>query len=102
MNIPPGSPQSPDAEDDILLDPESAPEFEGSIPGTLSVNGFGLECWDFEDRECEELTNVAGLPQLQARTLLRRLHQLQSNHSKIGMNPKSEGLNLTEVVGSLG
>lgn len=102
MNKPPGSPHSPDFEDDILLDPESAPKFEGSTPGTLSVDGFGLECWDFEDPEPDEIANEVELPALQARTVLRRLHQLQSNHSKIGTNPESEELNLKEVVGSLG
>lgn len=44
-----------------LTHPEAAPKIEGSTPGPLSVDGFGLECWGFEDPEPDEIANEVKL-----------------------------------------
>ncbi|KAK4244267.1 small glutamine-rich tetratricopeptide repeat-containing protein 2 [Corynascus novoguineensis] len=97
--------ESPDSEDYVLLDPESHAKLENVNPGTVTVEGFGLECWDFEEtkpRNQTILVNHAELPVLRACKLLRRLNQIQKNPGKFGWNPTKEELNLKEFVGTLG
>ncbi|UKZ46819.1 hypothetical protein TrVGV298_001029 [Trichoderma virens] len=98
---------SHDSEDYALLDPESHVKFENENPGTVTVEGYGLECWDFETtkpRNREQLitVNYSDLPVLPARTLLRRIDDLQNHAGKFGWSPDKEELDLKEVVGTLG
>lgn len=89
----------------MLLDPESHVKYENVNPGTVTVEGFGLECWDFENtkpREQTILVNRSDLPVLPARKLLRRVADLQGGTGKFGWNPEAEELNLKEFVGTLG
>ncbi|KAK4451186.1 small glutamine-rich tetratricopeptide repeat-containing protein 2 [Podospora aff. communis PSN243] len=94
-----------DSEDYCLFDPESHAKYENINPGTVTVEGFGLECWDYEEtkpRKTTFMVNRSELPVLPARRLLRRLHDIQKNSGKFGWNPTAEELNLKETVGSLG
>ena len=94
-----------DDEDYVLLDPEAHPKYEHAHPGTVTVGGFGLECWEHEEmkpRHASVLVNRADLPPLPARRILRRLHEIQKMTGEFGWNPTAEGLNLIEMVGDLG
>ncbi|KAK3303068.1 uncharacterized protein B0T15DRAFT_419917 [Chaetomium strumarium] len=97
--------ESPDSEDYVLLDPESHAKLENANPGTVTVEGFGLECWDFEETKPRSQTimvNSSKLPVLRACTLLRRLNEIQKKAGKFGWSPTTEELNLKEFVGTLG
>jgi len=94
-----------DDEDYTLLDPESHAKFENLNPGTVTVEGYGLECWDFEKtkpREHTVMVSYAKLPEAPARKLLRRLNELQTEPGKFGWSPEKEELDLKEFVGTLG
>ncbi|KAK0654909.1 prion-inhibition and propagation-domain-containing protein [Cercophora newfieldiana] len=94
-----------DSEDYVLLDPESHSKYENVNPGTVTVEGFGLECWDYEETKPRKKTfmvNHSDLPVLPARRLLRRLHDIQTKSGKFGWSPTTEELNLKEVVGNMG
>ena len=96
---------APDSEDYVLLDPESHVKFESATPGAVSVEGFGLECWHFEEtkpRTNTTLVNSSDLPTVNARQLLRRLNEMQTNPGRFGWRPATEELDLKEFVGSLG
>src|SRR5262245_42781653 len=98
----------PDSEDNTLLDPESHIKFENVNPGTVTAEGYGLECWEFEslkpsqqDHERVIFVNAARLPVLNAKRLLYRINQLQTNPGKFGWNIDEE-LDLKQIVGTLG
>ncbi|KAK4167913.1 small glutamine-rich tetratricopeptide repeat-containing protein 2 [Cladorrhinum sp. PSN259] len=94
-----------DSEDYVLLDPEAHPKYEHLNPGTVTVDGFGLECWDYEEtkpRQVSIMVNRSDLPVLPARRILRRLHEIQNKSGKFGWNPTAEAFNLIEFVGNLG
>jgi hypothetical protein len=99
--------ESPDSEDYALLDPESHAKFENENPGTVTVEGYGLECWDFEttkpsNRDNTIMVNCSKLPVLRAKTLLRRIDELQNHAGKFGWSPDKEELDLKEIIGTLG
>lgn len=98
---------SPDSEDYTLFDPESFAKFENENPGTITVEGYGLECWAFEqtkpsNRPNPVFANYSELPALRAKTLLRRIDELQKHTGKFGWSPIKEELDLKEMVGTLG
>jgi hypothetical protein len=96
-----------DSEDHVLLDPESHIKFENINPGTVTVEGYGLECWDFEclkpgtNDHHTILVNASSLPVADAKRLLRRINELQTNPGKFGWNSDEE-LDLKQIVGTLG
>jgi len=97
--------QPPDSEDYVLFDPEAHIKFENVNPGTVTIEGFGLECWDYEEgkpREQTILVNRSDLPDLTAARLLRRVNELQTNPGKFGWHPEKEELDLKEFVGNMG
>ncbi|KAL2173144.1 prion-inhibition and propagation-domain-containing protein [Thermothelomyces heterothallicus CBS 202.75] len=97
--------ESLDSEDYVLLDPESHAKLENVNPGTVTVEGFGIECWDFEETKPRNQTimiNHSKLPVLRASKLLRRLNEIQKKSGKFGWYPTQEELNLKEFVGTLG
>lgn len=95
-----------DAEEHLLFDPESHTKYENINPGTVTVEGYGLECWEFEEtkpREVSIMVNHSNLPVLPVRRILRLLDDLQwKNRSKFGWNTTKEKLDLKELVGTLG
>ena len=97
----------PDSEDFTLLDPQSFSKFENENPGTMTVEGYGLECWDFEktkpsNRSKTILVNHSKLPTLRAKTLLRRIDELQRGEGEFGWSGEKEELDLKEIVGTFG
>ncbi|KAH6626043.1 prion-inhibition and propagation-domain-containing protein [Chaetomium sp. MPI-SDFR-AT-0129] len=91
----------PDSEDHVLLDPESHVKLENVNPGTVTVEGFGLECWDFEEtkpREQTILVDHSQLPALRACRLLRRLDEIQKKSGKFGWSPITEESTLKGVA----
>ncbi len=96
---------SPDSEDYVYLDAEAHQKFENVNPGTVTVEGFGLECWSFANTKPRNetiLVNHSQLPVLPARKLLRRFNELQTNPGKFGWRSVEEELNLKDFVGTLG
>jgi len=108
MLVPPGGEhESPDEEDLTLLDPESHYGFENDNPGTVSTEGFGLECWDIEaskpsNRDNSVLVSGSELPQLRGRTLLRRMNDMQNRSGSSSRTRDEQEFDLNEVVGTLG
>jgi hypothetical protein len=94
-----------DSEDYVLLDPEAHAKWENVNPGTVTVEGFGFECWDFEmtkPREHTIMVSGAKMPNVTAMRLLRRLDELRKGPGKLGWNPDEDELDIKELVGTLG
>ena len=94
-------------EDDILLDVESSARYESIHPGTVTVEGFGMECWDYEikfgrQRENTIVVNCADMPSLPAKKLLRRLDEFSRGVVKFGWNPAQDDADLREFTGNMG
>ncbi|KFY19217.1 hypothetical protein V493_08076 [Pseudogymnoascus sp. VKM F-4281 (FW-2241)] len=95
----------PDSEDYTLFDAEAHPKYENINPGTVTVEGFGIECWDFEmtkPRNNTIFVNYAKMPNISAAKLLRRIDDLRREGEKIGWNPDEDELDIKEFVGTLG
>lgn len=96
---------STDSESYVLLDVESHPKFENANPGTVTVEGFGLECWEFENEKPHTynvFVNRAKLPVMPVSKLLHRLDELQKGRRAFGWDPTTDELNIKGMVGSLG
>ncbi|KAM0431003.1 hypothetical protein ACHAPT_005637 [Fusarium lateritium] len=68
-------------QDNILLDAESEPGYTGSIPGTVTAKGFGVECWEAEyfSKQINH-TLKASNPKLvcvEEKTILRRIDEMR-------------------------
>ena len=82
-------------EDYILLDVESSERYESIHLGTVTVEGFGLECWDYEEKFGKPrgntiFANQSEMPSLPAKKLLRRLDELRRGGGKFGWNPTQD------------
>lgn len=94
-----------DSEDNVFFDPEADPQFENANPGTVTVEGYGLECWEFEYQKMapkRTVINVARLPMLTAGKILRRLDELKRGGRPFGQDLAMDELDLKEIVGDLG
>lgn len=95
-----------DAEEGLLFDVKSYPKYENVNPGTVTVEGFGLEAWDFEEthhpREQTVLVNVSDPGNIPAKKLLRKIDELQRGPAKFGWNPERELADLKEFTGDMG
>jgi len=94
-------------DDYILLDVESSARYESSHPGTVTVEGFGMECWDYEakfgkPREKTILVNCSRMPRIPAKKLLRRLHEFRCGVGNFGWYPTQEEADLREFTGNMG
>lgn len=75
----------PTLEDETLFDLESDPTYDGVHPGTITVEGLGLEAWSYEEdfpssRLNQYRTESYFLPRIRdvpLRALLHRFHELQ-------------------------
>jgi hypothetical protein len=95
------------SEDYILLDVECSARYESIHPGTVTVEGFGMECWDYEEsfgkpRSINIFVNGAVMPSLPAKKILRRLDELRRGVGKFGWNPTQDEADLKEFTGSMG
>ena len=94
-----------DSEGNVFFDPECVPQFENANPGTVTVEGYGLECWEFEYPKAKPRTvfiSVARLPTLTAGTILRRLDELSKGDRPFCQDQMMDKLDLKEIVGDLG
>jgi len=94
-----------DDEDHTLLDPEAHQKYEHLNPGTVTVEGFGMECWDFEftkPRNRTVMINNSRMPSISAAKLLRRIHELAKGVEKMGWVPQQDEWDIKEFVGTLG
>ncbi|KAJ7748394.1 prion-inhibition and propagation-domain-containing protein [Mycena metata] len=111
--------ESPSDADYVLLDVEADARYENVHPGThcipyfpenavtVTVAGFGLECWDYEEkfgkpRDNTILVNCSEMPNIPARKLLRRLNELCRGRHKLGWNPTYDDARLREFTGDMG
>lgn len=95
----------PDSEDYTFLDAEAHPKYENMNPGTVTVEGFGIECWDFErmkPRNKTIMVNHAKMPNVPAAKLLRRMDELRKGGDRLGWSPDQDELDIKEFVGDLG
>ncbi|KAF3191132.1 hypothetical protein TWF788_007314 [Orbilia oligospora] len=70
-------------EDGVLFDVESNPNYEHVYPGTCTIEGFGMEAWDYElafgrPRDNTVFVSYATLPDVSAKQLIRRIDELQN------------------------
>jgi hypothetical protein len=82
-----------DSEDYTLLDPEAEAKYENVNPGTVTVEGFGYECWDFEmlrPRDKTILVSHSKMPNIPAAKLLRRIDELRRASNRMGWDPDGE------------
>lgn len=91
----------------VLFDVESDHKYENANPGTVTVEGFGLECWDYEEkfgapRMQTTLVNRCDMPDIPSCKLLRRLDELSNGPGALGWNPDRDEADLKEFVGNLG
>ena len=94
-------------EDYVYFDIEGNSTYENENPGTVTVEGFGMECWDYEEnygkkRERTIFVSYAKLPNVPARKLLRRIDELRRGEHKFGWNPEQEEADLQEFFGNMG
>ena len=90
-------------EDSVLFDPESNPRYENVNPGTITVEGFALEGWDYEEqfgkrRAQTIIVSTADSPSISASRILRRLDQLRNDPEKLGWYPETDELNLDDFL----
>ena len=94
-------------EDDIPFDVESLARYESIHLGTVTVEGFGMECWFYEEifgkpRVKTMFVNAADMPGLPAGKLLRRVDELRRGVGKFGWNPTWDDAGLREFTGAMG
>ena len=92
-----------DDEDYVLLDPESSPKFENINPGTISIEGYANEAWNYEEefgrqRDSTIFVSTAKVPGIQAKRLLRRLDELKRDPGRLGWSPDQDDLDLEDFL----
>ncbi|OZJ01513.1 hypothetical protein BZG36_05720 [Bifiguratus adelaidae] len=95
------------SEDYIYLDIEGDPKYDNVNPGTVTIEGYGLECWAYEVQFGKQhtnrfLVNYGDLPEIPAEKLLRRLHELKLGVGELGWSPQRDYEELKEYTGTLG
>ena len=94
------------AENDMLFDIESDPKYENTNPGTITVEGFAMECWDYEENSRREgkfiRVNDAKIPNIPARKLLRRIDELRRSNPRLRWDTWREDDDLQEFVENMG
>ena len=90
----------------VLLDVEAHSEYENANPGTVTVEGFGLDAWDFEEiyhsRNDTVFMSTFRHDVIPVKKLLRRIHELQNNPGRFGWNPHKDLADLREFIGDMG
>ena len=89
-------------QDYVQLGIESSARYESIHPGTVTVEGFGMECWDYEEkfgkpRSNPILVDDSDMPSFPAKKLLRRLDQLRR-----GVENTQDEADLKEFTGNMG
>lgn len=92
-----------------FFDREANPEYQHVHPGTVTVQGYGIEMWDYEqtqgpglrDSEKNYLYHVGDLPEPGGKELIRRLHELRNEDEgrSLGENLDYDEADLEQFVG---
>ncbi|KAK2774211.1 hypothetical protein FQN53_003721 [Emmonsiellopsis sp. PD_33] len=106
-----GRPTDTNIELNTFLDVESDPRYENANLGTVTIEGFGAECWEYEEFRgsdgfqmpdwMEATLNSYPVPPAYHSQLLRRVDQLKGDDDahKIGVDPEQDERDLREFVG---
>ncbi|PGH14411.1 hypothetical protein AJ79_03054 [Helicocarpus griseus UAMH5409] len=94
-------------EETVLFDIESEPRYENINPGTITVEGFGLEAWAYAEEHSgpkyhHKTAFLPSLPSVTTNRLLRRFNELQRSERPFGLDPQSDNLDLRELFGNIG
>lgn len=93
-------------DDNVLFSVESNSEYENVNAGTVTVKGFALDAWDYEDthypRESTVLVNASDPGSIDAKKLLRRIDELQKGPNKLGWNRERDLMDMREFTGDMG
>jgi tetratricopeptide (TPR) repeat protein len=90
-------------EDYVFFDIESDPEYQSAYYGTVTCDGFGLECWDYEvlfgkQRDMDVLVIYNDLPALpDGSKILRRLDELCQDTSQVGLSNSNSWHDMTDL-----
>jgi hypothetical protein len=90
-----------------FIDIETNAKYDNMNPGTVTVEGFGFECWDHEVlfgklREQTIIASYAALPNIPGEKILRRLDELEIGAGRLGWNPTRDYEELIEFIGTMG
>ncbi|KAL3487981.1 hypothetical protein BJX62DRAFT_227620 [Aspergillus germanicus] len=93
-----------DDEDSTLLDVECYTYYESqSCPGTVTLEGFGLECWDaIESHTISVPVSYVSLSTIPMAKLLRRVDELRKGDVELGRDPEKDLWDLGEMLGDEG
>jgi hypothetical protein len=93
-----------DDEDSTLLDVECYTYYESqSCPGTVTLEGLGLECWDtIESHTISVPVSYVSLPRIPMAKLLRRVDELRKGDVELGQDPQKDLWDLGEMLGDEG
>jgi len=88
----------------VLFNVESYPKYEHVYPGTLTLEGFGLEGWTYEETHHPKgdrsiMVSCADPGSIEGKQLLLRIHELQTSLPKWGWAPDEDRENLIEFMG---
>lgn len=92
-------------EDGVYLDAEAHPEYESSNGGTVTCEGYGLDCWEhdlyFAGKNRQDTFIVYGgpVPSVSGTSLMRRLDELRSSTQRFGLDPSKDYKDLVEFAG---
>ncbi|KAG8810143.1 hypothetical protein FRC17_003072, partial [Serendipita sp. 399] len=96
----------PTDEDYVYLDCEANKKYDNIRPGTVTIEGYGMDCWEHEEVHGKSydktiFVSTSVLPNIPAKKLLRRIDELQKSVSSktFGWNPKQEAEDLAEFAG---
>ncbi|SPO06977.1 uncharacterized protein DNG_09671 [Cephalotrichum gorgonifer] len=94
-------------EESVFFHAETFPQYENENVGTVTVEGFGIECWGYEGMSSKlRYQNVSVLnrmlPSVPATKLLRRVEELRRGGECFGRNPEKEEADLEEFFGKPG
>ncbi|KAM3425655.1 hypothetical protein BST61_g7600 [Cercospora zeina] len=93
-----------DEDDDVFFDPEASPKYESVNPGTVTIEGFALEVWDYEElygikRQSTFFVSTS-MMQITVDRILRRVDELRTEPSRLGRNPREDHLDLHDFLQS--
>ncbi|KAK0383978.1 hypothetical protein NLU13_8067 [Sarocladium strictum] len=91
-------------EGSVLFDVESYQHFENIHPGTVTVEGFALEAWSYEENHHPKgdktiFVSCADPGPIEGKQLLRRVHELQTSLPKWGWATEEDRESLIEFMG---
>ena len=69
----------------MFIDIEAQPKYDNVNPGTITIEGWAMECWDYQIEQTNPsrsfISNRSELPQITGKQLLRRLYELSPRNN---------------------